>query len=285
MGHRLVLFIAGLLLAVGLGNAAIVPSTQQILSSGAQPRLAKKELEIVRHELHKAEIIPTVIDNFIPSLLVGAKWGDKEATLGNTLKPKYLEDKPKIYLHDPVRHHKEKDQKSDCASGKSTTAPPSTYVLALTDPDAPSREDPKWSEFCHWIAISPYEENKNTGHSDGSCLGSLTKREIDLDEIIEYKPPAPPEKTGKHRYVLLAFVPANGTTERIYPSKPGDRKHWGYEVDEDTAGYEAENGEQWWNWNEDKDMKNRQNTPGVRRWARENGLVPVGANFIYAKHE
>ncbi len=25
----------------------------------------------------------------------------------------------------------------------------------MTDPDAPSRKDPKWSEFCHWIAKVP----------------------------------------------------------------------------------------------------------------------------------
>jgi len=24
-------------------------------------------------------------------------------------------------------------------------------TLALTDPDAPSKEDPKWGEMCHWI--------------------------------------------------------------------------------------------------------------------------------------
>lgn len=29
------------------------------------------------------------------------------------------------------------------------------YTIVLTDPDAPSRDDPKWSEFCHWIAKLP----------------------------------------------------------------------------------------------------------------------------------
>jgi phosphatidylethanolamine-binding protein (PEBP) family uncharacterized protein len=28
----------------------------------------------------------------------------------------------------------------------------SGMTMVLTDPDAPSREDPKWGEFCHWIA-------------------------------------------------------------------------------------------------------------------------------------
>ena len=25
-------------------------------------------------------------------------------------------------------------------------------TIVLTDPDAPTREDAKWGEFCHWIA-------------------------------------------------------------------------------------------------------------------------------------
>lgn len=70
-----------------------------------------------------------------------------------------------------------------------------------------------------------------------------------LHDVMEYKPPGPPEKTGKHRYVFLAFVAANGTEEVLHPSKPGARKHWGYDGDE---------------------------VRGVRQWAGENGLVPVG---------
>lgn len=175
---------------------------------------------------------------------------------------------------------KHKDWAFGCTSnfgGKSYPAPPSTYVLALTDPDAPSRDDPKWSEFCHWIAISPYWKNAKTGDpdSDEDCPEGQRPRpdrEIDLvNEIIEYKAPAPPWNTGKHRYVLLAFVPANGTTERIYPSKPKDRKHWGYEVDDDDDAFEQAS---WWGFGGEK--KDQKTTPGVRRWAKENGLVVVG---------
>ncbi|KAK4152018.1 phosphatidylethanolamine-binding protein [Chaetomidium leptoderma] len=78
--------------------------------------------------------------------------------------------------------------------------------------------------------------------------------------VMSYKPPGPPEKTGEHRYVFLAFVPSNGTTDKLHLSKPSDRKHWGYDTE-----------------------KNK--TKGVREWAEENGLAPVGANFIYAKHK
>ena len=65
---------------------------------------------------------------------------------------------------------------------------------------------------------------------------------------MEYKPPGPPPKTGKHRYVFLDFVPANGTSQPLNLTKPSDRQHWG-------TGKERE---------------------GVRHWEKENGLVPVG---------
>jgi hypothetical protein len=73
----------------------------------------------------------------------------------------------------------------------------------------------------------------------------------DLDEVVSYMGPAPPKRTGPHRYVLLAFVPSNGTTDKLHLSKPSGRKHWGYDTDK---------GE----------------TKGVREWAEENGLAPVG---------
>lgn len=65
---------------------------------------------------------------------------------------------------------------------------------------------------------------------------------------MEYKPPGPPPKTGKHRYIFAALAPANGTTERLDLSTPRDRKHWGFE-------WEGE---------------------GLREWARENGMGVVG---------
>lgn len=74
---------------------------------------------------------------------------------------------------------------------------------------------------------------------------------------MPYKPPGPPPKTGKHRYVFLVFAPMNGTSESLHLSRPGERKHWGF----------GEEG------------------MGVREWTGENGLVGVGAQFVYAEDE
>jgi phosphatidylethanolamine-binding protein (PEBP) family uncharacterized protein len=207
--------------------------------------------------LKKAEIIPTVIDDFLPSLLIKVSWpSHKNASLGNTIKPKKLQDAPTIALEDDPSASKTRFSTSSLQ-----------YTIAMTDPDAPSRDNPEWSEMCHWIA---------TGASLSSSGASIQKG---LRDIIEYKPPGPPPKTGKHRYVFIAFAPANGTTGKLNLTKPRDRQHWG-------TGKERH---------------------GVRDWAKENGLVPVGAlsrcswrnmmrfedtnrwetgaNFIYAKNK
>lgn len=177
-----------------------------------------------------------VIDDFLPSLLVSAEWpSSNSAELGNTIKPKKLQDEPTITLTRP------KSEEGACSSFADVT-----YTVTLTDPDAPSRDDPKWSEFCHWIATGL----ATSVDEDSSCSSPLTLALKDLDDIMSYYPPGPPEKTGKHRYVLFVFAPANGTTDSLDLIKPEDRKHWGYE-------YEGER-------------------VGVRRWSLENGLVPVG---------
>jgi hypothetical protein len=126
-----------------------------------------------------------------------------------------------------------------------------TYVIALTDPDAPSRDRPKWAEFCHWLASGTLRPALCDPKDPGPCAPVLA----DLDEVVAYKPPAPPEKTGPHRYVFLALVPSNGTTDRLHLSKPSGRKHWGYDPKAETS---------------------KDKTAGVREWAEENGLAVVG---------
>ncbi|KAJ4319462.1 hypothetical protein N0V94_003886 [Neodidymelliopsis sp. IMI 364377] len=220
------------------------------------------------YKLRKAEIIPTgkyphyvhsertvamvtnsspVIDDFLPSLTLSVYWSKDEAGLGNTIKPKHLQSQPSITLHDDT-------------SPKTVKNTGLTYVITLTDPDAPSRENPEWSEMCHWIATNVSVATKTFSILPLPEFG-LTEETIEEqsnpDDIIEYKPPGPPPKTGRHRYVFLVFAPKNGTTEPLHLSKPKDRQHWG-------TGEEG---------------------GGVRDWAEKNGLVPVAANFIQSKNK
>lgn len=172
------------------------------------------------YSLRLAEIIPTVVDDFVPLVEVSASWSHKtNASMGNTLKPKKLKHAPSVSLT-PL------------------TAPSTSeyrqFVAVLTDPDAKARDDPVWAEFAHWIAYWPTEGKK-----------------ID---VLGYKPPAPPKRTWKHRYVMVVLTPVNGTTDRLSLAEPKGRKRWGYEGVRE----------------------------GVRRWAGENGLGVVGVNWVMA---
>lgn len=198
-----------------------------------------------RHPLPHRTYRISVIDDFLPSLTLTVSWSRQDALLGNTIKPSKLRQPPEISLHDIIH-----------SIGSAASA--LSYVITLTDPDAPTRENPEWSEFCHWIAanvsITPESmsaqpksiRNEDSTVSDGRG-----------DDVVEYKPPGPPKKTGKHRYMFLVFAPKNGTTEVLNLTEPKERKHWG-------TGKER---------------------GGVRDWALENGLVPVAANFIYAENK
>ncbi|KNG44560.1 phosphatidylethanolamine-binding protein [Stemphylium lycopersici] len=225
------------------GIAAAVPTEQN-------PMVLNKpeDVKAVRAKLHHAEIIPTVIDDFLPSLTLSVTWSDAKANLGNTVKPDYLQEEPTIVLRD------------EASPDEKRARPDMSYVVTLTDPDAPSRDNPEWSEMCHWIA-----SNVSIAQNTNAIL-PLTEFDLNKwadsasggpDDVMEYKPPGPPPKTGKHRYVFLVFAPKNGTTDTLHLSKPEDRQHWG-------TGKEG---------------------GGVREWARDNGLVPVAANFIYSKNK
>ncbi|KAJ9646578.1 carboxypeptidase Y inhibitor [Coniosporium apollinis] len=184
------------------------------------------------------------VDDFLPSLTLKVSWpSHKKAELGNTIKPDDVQDIPSLELH------------NEPTSSTSSAVSNMTYTVALTDPDAPSRDNPEWSEICHWIATGvPLSSESAANPADMEAATQTAAK--GLKEVMEYKPPGPPPKTGKHRYVFLAFAPANGTSRELHLSKPKDRQHWGYE------------GERM----------------GVRKWAEENGLVPVAANFIYSQN-
>jgi phosphatidylethanolamine-binding protein (PEBP) family uncharacterized protein len=191
----------------------------------------------------------TVIDDFLPSLTLQVVWPAYEAKLGNTIPPANLTEQPSIVLQD--------DTTPDGRRASSDMS----YVVTLTDPDAPSRDNPKWSEMCHWIAsnvtISPNTFNILPLPEFGLTEEKEQSTDGGLDDVVEYKPPGPPPKTGKHRYVFLMFAPKNGTTDVLHLSKPSDRKHWG----------------------------TGKKRGGVRAWAEDNGLVPVAANFIYSENK
>jgi len=151
----------------------------------------------LRGTLKEHGIIPDVVDDFTPTALLSIEYPKgKSVSLGNTLSPDATQEQPIIRI-------------TPDGGGEAT------YTVVLTDPDAPSRDDPKWSEFCHWIVTGLEAE-------------SATEVSVDVSkgkQIVKYNGPATPEKTGKHRYVFLLYKGGKiGEMEG-----PKERKRWGNE--------------------------------------------------------
>ncbi|MCJ1351863.1 MAG: hypothetical protein MMC33_001847 [Icmadophila ericetorum] len=231
--------------------------------------------EDIRAALKQAAVIPDVLPDFLPTHALTLTYPKSDSgsnpavTLGNILSPSEASDSPAYFIK-PL---------TPPASLSPTLTIPSnvTYTLVLSDPDATSHANPTKGEMCHWIltgiklvsvnatnAIDTdgyqirFSESEPELEPEPKSESSLEKRTVILpSELISYMPPGPPPKTGYHRYVFVLLAPVEGEEPPKELSKPKERAHWGY----------GEKGR------------------GVRNWAGDNGLVPVGANFFYAQNE
>ncbi|KAL9595281.1 MAG: hypothetical protein Q9219_006534 [cf. Caloplaca sp. 3 TL-2023] len=201
---------------------------------------------IIHKSLEKAEIIPD----------------------GNKIKPKAVSSSPDLFVH-AFREH-------DGPNPSPTTRSNVTYTLVLTDPDATSHSNPVKAEMCHWI-VTGISLNANPAdrvlwpgaHRDTEAIAdtvdlSAAKPQMyengsNAEELMPYLAPTPPPGTGFHRYVFVMLAPKTDKDAETAKSlkKPKERPHWGY----GKAG------------------------KGIRDWAADNGLTPVGANFFFAKHK
>ncbi|RDW95286.1 PEBP-like protein [Coleophoma crateriformis] len=194
---------------------------QKVLEGG------KGTFDAIRSVLKEAKIINEVVDDFKPRCYVAPFYGSQKipVALGNIIKTSKTKGTPSV--------------KITCPRQRETSG----LTLVLTDPDAPSRDNPRWSEMCHFVGLIPIDDKHDL---EFSLAGT------DFDEIVEYKPPGPPPKTGYHRYVFL-LLEGNNTNL----TAPGKRQHWGF-------------------------GKQRH---GVRDWAKQEGLKVVGANFFIEKNK
>lgn len=190
----------------------------------------------IRDTLKDNKIIGDVLDDFEPTFYIDLAYAKYHETvlLGNDIPVKHVQERPTFTIHQ-INTSTKLDLEN------------ATFTLALTDPDAKSRENPKWSEMCHWLVTNLTTNLPGPAPPPPNEPPTMFKVP---GELKGYKPPGPPPKTGAHRYV---FVLLQGDTQDISP--PEDRKHWGY-------------------------GKPRH---GVRDWADENELTVVGANFFFAQ--
>jgi len=90
----------------------------------------------------------------------------------------------------------------------SFNAPPgkdSRFTVVVADPDAPSRDDPKWSPFLHFV------------------LGDVVPGQAAGQSLVTYMGPAPPQGTGPHRYVIAVYAQPVDHTPTL-PGQPDDRQ-------------------------------------------------------------
>ncbi|CAG9855298.1 unnamed protein product [Phyllotreta striolata] len=119
-------------------------------------------------KMEKGEIVPDVIDKIPSEVLKVIYPSGASVELGNELTPTQVKDEP-ITVN--------------------WTADPNTfYTVAMVDPDAPSREDPKLREVLHWL------------------VGNVKGGDVENGEVIAgYRGSGPPQGTGLHRYVFLVY--------------------------------------------------------------------------------
>lgn len=230
------------------------PTALLLLSSLASARSAKNvrqpcdEVPVdgpldVRSELFKHGVIPDVVDDFYPSIILDVTYkSGARVHYGNWIDIDDVKSKPSVTIHpsgpilDPRVH----------------------YYLAMTDPDAPARTDPRFSEVCHWLLTNVTQ----TCHCD--CKEGSRPRitsigpgiDITGDDLVSYFAPSPQENTGPHRYVFVLLRPKDPAADPAL-SKPARRRRWG---------------------NDGKEHY------GVREYAEKHGLEPVGANVHYVEN-
>lgn len=198
--------------------------------------------QLLEEAYNKHKIVPDVVDKFDTHGLLTIEYSPESlVTLGNTLKVKDTQKSPKIQftLNSPNQEEELQVEQED------------RFLLVLTDPDAPSNSDHKWSEYCHWIAKDLTLNTNNAQEDSLSTVLDLSK----ATHIVPYEGPAPPEKTGKHRYVFLLYK----QDPSVKYEPPKDRPTWGT----DTPGL------------------------GVAEWIKSVGGKSqlLGVNFFYAQNE
>ncbi|KAG7904896.1 hypothetical protein KL905_002931 [Ogataea polymorpha] len=203
----------------------------------------------IKDALTKSEVVPTVIhsDSFTPKGFLIISYGqDKEVAMGNTLLVKDTQRRPDMAF----TLNLSKDTDPDFSISSSDR-----FTLVLTDPDAPTKGDEKWSEYCHYVVknikLNDFDPNKSVDISQ--IEEQLTTSNLNGEDLIPYMGPAPPPKTGKHRYVFLLYKQKPG----VEPEAPADRPCWGTGV----PGW------------------------GAEEWSQKNELQLLAVNFFYAQNE
>ncbi|CCK71047.1 YbhB/YbcL family Raf kinase inhibitor-like protein KNAG_0F03830 [Huiozyma naganishii CBS 8797] len=153
---------------------------------------------LVEHEVLK-DCFPSLGSQFTLQGELHVEFGPGNVVaMGNELTPTEAKTAPLHVIYTP---------NEDLDTGAS-------YCLVVTDPDAPSRSDPRLSEICHAVQTGI----RFTSPQGGAITGG--------DHVLPYIGPGPPKGTGLHRYVFLLFKELK--TDHTQFTSIADRYYWGY---------------------------------------------------------
>ncbi|KAH7918164.1 PEBP-like protein [Leucogyrophana mollusca] len=156
-------------------------------------------LSAVTTALEEAHIIPDVIPeslDFHPSSLLVVSWPSADANSADAVDPP---NGAEALLGNTLTKAQTKGEPTVAFAPMQTPDGNSSHTLVMTDPDAPSRGDPKWAQWRHWV-VSGIKAPPATAFETGNLAAKLTK-----PASTPYVGPAPPAGTGPHRYALLLF--------------------------------------------------------------------------------
>lgn len=169
-------------------------AARQLLPTGSitsfvQPSASVHQKRMSPTKFEEHQVVPDVVPK-APEHLLEVSYGHHKVDLGNILTPTQVKDMP-THIHWP-------------------TEPGALYTLIMTDPDAPSRKDPIYREWHHWLVVNIEGNHVNHGTTLSEYVGS-----------------GPPKGTGLHRYVFLAFKQPKKLADDVRPhltNKSGDHR-------------------------------------------------------------
>ncbi|XP_078688249.1 uncharacterized protein LOC144920176 isoform X5 [Branchiostoma floridae x Branchiostoma belcheri] len=150
---------------IGPGRRRPILSDRTDTEMTAEPDIAGVTAAFRQHD-----IVPDVVDA-APTIAAEVTYNvtdeDVSVDFGNVLTPTQVKSPPQVMW--PVEDG-------------------ALYTLVMTDPDAPSRANPRLREFHHWL------------------VGNIPGNEIqDGETLSQYIGSAPPRGRGLHRYVFLVY--------------------------------------------------------------------------------
>ncbi|XP_044138899.1 phosphatidylethanolamine-binding protein 4 isoform X1 [Bufo gargarizans] len=106
------------------------------------------------------------------------------------------------------------------------------YLLMMVDPDAPSRENPSFKYWRHWLLADIQRSNRTS--SSGYCHVELLENRLPGQDLLsgkslkgrvitDYKGPSPPASTGYHRYEFHLYLQLPGSFPSLSPSEEESR--------------------------------------------------------------